>query len=73
MKTAKSTNIYYMNPEGELGCVQFDSHDEKELAELWWEYCKDEGIIQSLTKGITEWVTGTMIEVTSDEVFSYEE
>ena len=41
--------------------TQFDTQDEKELALLWWEFCKDEGLI-SLEFGIADYNSGDIIE-----------
>lgn len=42
----KGTNIYFVNPDGNNEDeTQFDTVNKKELAELWFEFCIDEGII----------------------------
>lgn len=42
----KGTNIGFMNPDTQKEDeTQFDTTDEKELAQLWWDFCKDEQII----------------------------
>ena len=43
------TRIQFTNPE-RLGVLhndetEFDTTDEHELAELWWEFCKENGLI----------------------------
>ena len=40
----KGTNIGFMNDSYEDE-TQFDTTDKKELAELWFQFCKDEGNI----------------------------
>jgi len=41
------TNIGFLNMDGREANdeVQFDTTDKNELAMLWFEFCKDEGII----------------------------
>ena len=40
------TNIVFFNPNTGYGDeTQFDTDDEKELAELWWYFCKENGLI----------------------------
>lgn len=34
--------------------VEFDTHDEKELAELWWNFCFDNKLISSFKHTIEE-------------------
>ncbi len=63
VETTNSTNIYFINPlspaNGE-DSTQFDTQDDKELAELWFQFCKDEGIITEVYKGIADYETGEM-------------
>lgn len=41
-----ATNIYFTNLETlEEDSTQFDTTDRKELAELWWDFCIENGII----------------------------
>ena len=40
VKKVKATNIGFMNDE-----TQFDTTDEKELAQLWWQFCKENKIV----------------------------
>ena len=56
------TNIYFNNPDTMDGedVTQFDTQDEKDLAALWWEFCKDEGLI-SISKGMADYDTGVMV------------
>ncbi len=57
-----STNIDFYNPNSDMeDQTQFDEWDEKELAVLWWDFCKENQLI-SVTKGITDYETGKMIE-----------
>ena len=60
MELINSTNIEYYEEDG-IHEVQFDTHDEKELAELFWDYLKENDII-NVTKGKTEYESGVMVE-----------
>lgn len=56
------TNIGFFNPDtNREDETQFDTQDEKELALLWWEFCKDEGLID-LEFGIADYDSGEIIE-----------
>ena len=46
----KATNIQFVNTEGHADETQFDTHDEHDLAELWWQFCKENDLI-TLIKG----------------------
>lgn len=61
MKTINSTNIEYWIAGDDMEEVQFDTHDEKELAQLFWDYLKENDLI-NVTKGKTEYETGVMVE-----------
>jgi len=39
--------VYWENDTLPMGPdeTEFDTHDEKELAELWWEFCKENNLI----------------------------
>ena len=40
-------NIEFLNPDNGLTDeTQFDTWDERELADLWWEFCKENGLIR---------------------------
>lgn len=65
-RVTDSTNIYYESIDGDRECVQFDSHDEHELAELWWEFCKENNFI-SLEKGKADYIHGTMYEYLNED------
>lgn len=65
MRLINSTNIYYYTEDGER-CVQFDTHDETELALLFWEYLKEDNEIE-IEKGKTEYDTGVMVEFKAEE------
>ena len=55
------TNIYFVNPDdGMDDATQFDTQDEKELAQLWWEFCLENNFI-SFYKGFADWETGVLI------------
>lgn len=54
------TNIEFINEDGDLDETQFDTQDEKELAELWWSFCKEDNIIISVNKGMADYETGIM-------------
>lgn len=41
----KVTNIYFVNEDGEIDATQFDTTDINELKEIWWDFCKENGII----------------------------
>ena len=41
----KATNIYFINEDGERDATQFDTTDINELKEIWWDFCKENGII----------------------------
>ena len=53
------TNIQFTNISGMEDETQFDTQDEHELAELWWEFCKEEGLIEVI-KGMADYETGDM-------------
>jgi hypothetical protein len=38
-------NIGFINPEGKEDETQFDAFLKEELTELWWDFCKENGII----------------------------
>ena len=60
-----ATNIYFLNPTWDTtreDSVQFDTQDDKDLAELWFSFCQDEGIITEVCKGTADYDTGIMIE-----------
>lgn len=61
MKLVNSTNIEFWREDGVADEVQFDTHDERELAELFWEFLKENGFI-NVVKGKTEWESGIMVE-----------
>lgn len=43
----KATNIQFKNPDdGFPDEAQFDTVDRQELAELWFDFCLDEGFIE---------------------------
>lgn len=56
----EATNIDFIGIDGNGGQTQFDTHDEKELAELWWEFCKENDIICTY-KGMADYSTGIMV------------
>ncbi len=60
-RTTKSTNIQYVDTEGVCHEIQFDTHDENELALLWWEFCKEDDLI-TVIKGIADYESGLMLE-----------
>ena len=60
MELIDSTNIEYCEEDG-IHEVQFDTHDEKELAQLFWDYLKENDLI-NVTKGKTDYETGVMME-----------
>lgn len=60
MELIDSTNIEYYEEDG-IYEVQFDTHDEKELAQLFWDYLKENDLI-NVTKGKTDYETGVMVE-----------
>ena len=41
----KITNIGFINEDGKEDETQFDTHDEEELARLWWIFCKENKLI----------------------------
>ena len=53
------TNIQFTNADGMDDETQFDTQDEKELAELWWEFCKENKLI-AVEKGMADYETGEM-------------
>lgn len=54
------TNIYFINPDdGMDDATQFDTQDEKELAQLWWEFCKENKIIDCYM-GYADYKNGVM-------------
>lgn len=55
------TNIQFVDHEGRDDETQFDTQDEKELAELWWDFCKENDLV-TVTKGKADYETGVMIE-----------
>ena len=40
-----ATNIYFINEDGNSDQTQFDTTDINELREIWWDFCKENGII----------------------------
>ena len=34
--------------------TEFDTTDEQELAELWWEFCKENGLIECIRRTVKE-------------------
>ena len=63
----EATNVGFFNPDladvfgNEVNDVtQFDTHDEDELAELWWEFCKENNLI-TIDKGMVDYVTGEWV------------
>lgn len=56
-----ATNIRFLNSDGNVDETQFDTHDEHDLAELWWEFCKENDVI-SITKGRADYKTGILFE-----------
>ena len=58
--TIKATNIQFVNPEGNVDETQFDTHDEHDLAELWWQFCKENNFI-TVIKGEADWKTGVLV------------
>lgn len=38
------TNVGFLSGE-HVFVTQFETTDEQELKNLWWDFCKDEGII----------------------------
>ena len=59
-KFINSTNIEYYSPDNRWETVQFDTHDEHELAELFLEFLKENNFI-SIEKGKSDYETGVMI------------
>ena len=56
------TNIQFFNPDnGFTDETQFDTQDEKDLAELWWEFCKENGFI-AIEQGIADYNSGDIVE-----------
>lgn len=41
----KVTNIEFIDFDGTTSETQFDTTDERELALLWWKFCREEGLI----------------------------
>ena len=63
----EATNVGFFNPDladvfgNEINDeTQFDTHDEDELAELWWEFCKENNLI-TVTKGMADYMTGEWV------------
>lgn len=56
----KSTNIQFFHPFSGYSETQFDEWNEKELALLWWEFCKENEFIR-VEKGYTDYETGEWI------------
>ena len=55
------TNILFTDRSGVTNETQFDTHNEHELAELWWEFCLENDLI-SLVQGTADWETGVMYD-----------
>jgi len=60
-----ATNVGFFNPDRASNGihndeVQFDTHDEDELAELWWNFCRENNLI-TVTKGMADYMTGEMV------------
>lgn len=63
MKTTKSTNIGFVNPEsGEADETQFDTHNDASLYELWWNFCLENGFITYVDKIIADYVSGEPVK-----------
>ena len=41
----KVTTIVFVNENGDVDATQFDTQNETELAEIWWDFCKENNII----------------------------
>ena len=48
-KATEVTTVGYYGNDGIIHSANFNTHDEKELATIWWEFCKENNII-SITK-----------------------
>lgn len=60
LKATLSTNIYYYGEDGEGYSVQFDTHDEDELARLLWDYLI-EGRLLTYDKVVADYTHGTTL------------
>ena len=57
MVKTKVTDISFYNDIDNLHFndeTEFDTWDEKELAELWWDFCKENNLITIIKKEIEE-------------------
>lgn len=52
----KSTNIQFIDEDGEWSETQFDTHDDDELARLFWDFLKENRLIE-INKIIADWET----------------
>lgn len=41
----KATTIIFVNENGDVDETQFDTQNKAELAEIWWDFCKENNII----------------------------
>ena len=41
----KVTTIVFVNENGDVDETQFDTQNKAELAEIWWDFCKENNII----------------------------
>ena len=53
------TNISFVNAYGREDETQFDTQDEEMLAQLWWMFCREEGLID-VEKGMADYENGEM-------------
>ena len=58
LRATLSTNIQFVNDDGNWDETQFDTHDEKELACLFWEFMKENGFI-TYDRIVADYVSGT--------------
>ena len=55
-----ATNISFIGADGIDDETQFDIQNDTELALLWWDFCKENGLI-SVTKGKVDYESGVMV------------
>lgn len=52
MNTIEATNIIFLNTLATLDETQFDTTDRTELAQLWWDFCIENHIIEIYTVNV---------------------
>lgn len=62
-------DIQFYSSGGNIDETQFDTHNEHDLAELWWEFCKDNNLI-TVVKGKADYESGVIVKTKDYEVIT---